>query len=215
MNDERSAAETPALQERAGALQRLQDTLVANGAHQLDAVGWHYIGRLAERARSTRHGKVQDLLHDKLEKALQAFASRTAEAPGAPAGPVPEPLPSPLARLLQEMGPMETEVAGHSALPGAQAAWRAGSPRVQQFRKQLRKISVRKQVRNAMAQAPQNAGPINSHMLVLRALGLMRDISPDYLDRFMVHVDSLLRLEDMHRTPAPARKTAAARSAKK
>jgi hypothetical protein len=47
-----------------------------------------------------------------------------------------------------------------------------------------------------MAQAPQNAGPINSHMLVLRSLGLMRDASPDYLSRFMGYVDTLLFLEE-------------------
>jgi hypothetical protein len=33
-------------------------------------------------------------------------------------------------------------------------------------------------------------------MLVLRSLGLMRDISPDYLNRFMAHVDTLLYLEE-------------------
>jgi hypothetical protein len=64
-----------------------------------------------------------------------------------------------------------------------------------------------------MAQAPQNAGPINSHMLVLRSLGLMRDISPDYLNRFMAHVDTLLCLEEAGKvklTPkraAPSAKT--------
>ncbi len=30
----------------------------------------------------------------------------------------------------------------------------------------------------------------------LRSLGLMRDISPDYLNRFMVHVDTLLCLDE-------------------
>ena len=61
--------------------------------------------------------------------------------------------------------------------------------------KQLGKISVQKQVTQAIAQAPQNAGPINSHMLVLRSLGLMRDLSPDYLNRFMGYVDTLLFLD--------------------
>ncbi len=68
---------------------------------------------------------------------------------------------------------------------------------MRQFRQQLGKISVQKQVNQAIAQAPQNAGPINSHMLVLRSLSLMRDISPDYLSRFMGYVDTLLSLEDV------------------
>jgi hypothetical protein len=69
------------------------------------------------------------------------------------------------------------------------------NPRVALFRQQLGKISVQKQVTQAIAQAPQNAGPINSHMLVLRSLGLMRDLSPDYLNRFMGYVDTLFFLD--------------------
>jgi hypothetical protein len=68
-------------------------------------------------------------------------------------------------------------------------------PHIVQFRQQLGKISVQKQVTQAIAQAPQNAGPINSHMLVLRSLSLMRDLSPDYLNRFMGYVDTLLFLD--------------------
>ena len=82
------------------------------------------------------------------------------------------------------------------------------SPRVRQFRKQLRQISVQKRVSKAIARAPQNAGPINSHMLVLRALGLMRDISPDYLNRIMTHVDTLLCLEEADRLRTAPKKTA-------
>jgi hypothetical protein len=79
---------------------------------------------------------------------------------------------------------------------------------VAQFRQQLGKISVQKQVTQAIAQAPQNAGPINSHMLVLRSLGLIRDLSPDYLNRFMGYVDTLLFLEDAGQNKAVTRKNA-------
>jgi hypothetical protein len=40
-------------------------------------------------------------------------------------------------------------------------------------------------------------------MVVLRSLALMRDISPDYLNRFMSYVDALLCLEQVDRE-APA-----------
>jgi hypothetical protein len=82
-------------------------------------------------------------------------------------------------------------------------------PRIVQFRQQLHRISVQKQVTQAIAQAPQNAGPINSHMLVLRSLGLMRDISPDYLNRFMGYVDTLLVLEAAGQSKALTKKAAA------
>jgi len=50
-------------------------------------------------------------------------------------------------------------------------------------------------VTQALGQAPKNAGPINSHMLVLRSLALMREISPDYLNQFTSYVDALLCLD--------------------
>jgi hypothetical protein len=34
-----------------------------------------------------------------------------------------------------------------------------------------------------------------TNMLVLRTLGLMRELSPDYLRRFMTHVETLLWLD--------------------
>jgi hypothetical protein len=117
-------------------------------------------------------------------------------------------LPSPLAQLLQEMTPASDETRPHkSSMPNA---WRAESPRIQQFRKQLGQISVQKQVTQAMAQAPQNAGPINSHMLVLRSLGQMREASPDYLGRFMVYLDTLLCLDAplASKPPNPKKRTA-------
>ena len=66
---------------------------------------------------------------------------------------------------------------------------------IRNFRNTWSRLSVNKQVTQAIEQAPENAGPLNSHMLVLRSLALMRDISPDYLNRFMSYVDTLLWLD--------------------
>lgn len=66
---------------------------------------------------------------------------------------------------------------------------------IRYFRNTWSKLSAEKQVSQALKQAPKNAGPINSHMLVLRSLALMREISPDYLNRFMSYADTLLRLD--------------------
>jgi hypothetical protein len=56
---------------------------------------------------------------------------------------------------------------------------------------------VGKRVTQALDQAPKNAGPINSHRLVLQSLALMREISPDYLNRFTSYVDALLCLDQV------------------
>lgn len=187
--------------ERATALlDRLRDA----GAMRVDPVGWHYIEVLAERTR-LQAAQVQAMLYDKLCRALEQLESRMATAPEAlPLPAAPATPPSALALLLQGMSPSP----GTKSVRAATSGWSGESPRVRQFRKQLHRISVQKQVSNAIAQAPLNAGPINSHMLVLRALGLMRDISPDYLNRFMSHVDTLLCLDEADKANPLPRKTA-------
>jgi len=176
-------------------LESLLNELRASDAPRRDAIGWHYIETLAQRLL-TQSGAAHALLSDKLQQALENFKASTAAAAREPdlrgqsSAPVSQ--ASPLSALLQDM---TRKTLGSSA--GHAHEWRTESPSIQQFRQRLSKISVQKQVTQAIAQAPQNAGPINSHMLVLRALGLMRDLSPDYLNRFMVHVDTLLSLEGM------------------
>jgi len=81
---------------------------------------------------------------------------------------------------------------------------------VREFRNTWSKLSAGKQVSQALGQAPKNAGPINSHMLVLRSLALMREISPDYLSRFMTYADTLLSLDQGEKDkPASPKKTPA------
>lgn len=172
----------------------------------LDPVGWHYTEQLSQRASETT-GLTRELLLAKREKALSEMNARwdakldAKKLSGEPGAATEAALPSPLAQLLQEMTPASGETQ-----PSQPKAWRAESPRIQQFRKQLGQISVQKQVSQAMAQAPQNAGPINSHMLVLRSLGLMREASPEYLGRFMVYLDTLLCLDAAMAVKQPVKK---------
>lgn len=65
----------------------------------------------------------------------------------------------------------------------------------QYFRETWSRLNVGKRVTQELHHLPQNAGPINSHRLVLRSLATMRDISPDYLSRFTSYVDTLLCLD--------------------
>ena len=187
---------TPA--QGSGLLQRVDGTAAA----QMDPVGWHYIQVLAERTR-TQTGPAQALLQAKLNKALAQMQARLPTPPNT-STPPPSRSPSPLSALLQHMAAPSAEHPLSTSSHG-----RMDKPRIVQFRQQLHRISVQKQVTQAIAQAPQNAGPINSHMLVLRSLGLMRDISPDYLNRFMGYVDTLLVLEAAGQSKALTKKAAA------
>lgn len=180
------------------ALALLQPSQAAEAA-QLDPVGWHYILVLAERTRN-QTGPAHALLQAKLNTAVTQLQLRLAK-PLTPSTLPSSQTPSPLSALLQDMAAPSAQrplsPSGHG---------RMDNPRVEEFRQQLGKISIQKQVTQAIAQAPQNAGPINSHMLVLRSLGLMRDLSPDYLNRFMSYVDTLLILEDSGQSKPASKK---------
>ena len=84
---------------------------------------------------------------------------------------------------------------------------------VQQFKQAWGRMQVQDQVGHALTQGPANAGPLNSHQLVVRTLGLMQDLSPDYLHHFMGHLDTLLRLDSLA-VPQAAKPAKAAKSAK-
>jgi hypothetical protein len=179
--------------------------LRANGAVTLHPIAWHYIEVLAQRARA-QNGPAQPLIYLKLQQRLSDIGARLkASAQNANAATASDQASagqSPLARLLRDMQHHHDDEPAPTPIRFGNR--HAEHPVVQEFRQQLDKIRVQKKVSEAIAQAPQNAGPINSHMLVLRSLGLMRDTSADYLSRFMTHVDTLLSLDaaqiDRHNT---------------
>lgn len=103
--------------------------------------------------------------------------------------------------------PVDSGVEGNSVAPAAEHRGpRAELKTMRYFRNTWSKLSVDKQVAQAIEQAPENAGPLNSHFLVLRALESMRDISPDYLNRFMSYVDTLLCLDHADKKNQPVAK---------
>ena len=79
---------------------------------------------------------------------------------------------------------------------------------VRRFRRTWTSLRIQDQVDEAVARKPANAGPLNSHVLVLQALDLMRELSPDYLERFLAHVETLQWLEKAATEPPakPARR---------
>lgn len=81
---------------------------------------------------------------------------------------------------------------------------------LRRFRQVWTKVAAQDKVQRALQREPRNAGPLNSHMLVLRTIELMRDLSPDYLARFVTQLDTLLWLEQA----SPPRAMASAAAAK-
>ncbi|NMG00268.1 DUF2894 domain-containing protein [Aromatoleum toluolicum] len=114
---------------------------------------------------------------------------------------------SPLSGLLAHIGRHTPEAAASSSGHGGGAAFPA-QPDLKSlsfFRSTWSRLSLDRQLTDAFAQAPENAGPLNSHHLVLQALGQMRDISPEYLRQFMSYVDALLWLDQADSSRIPAR----------
>lgn len=68
---------------------------------------------------------------------------------------------------------------------------------------ELRAIQARQAMERlideAIARTPEDAGPMNPHRMVTRAIKLMRTLSPEYLHHFAGYVDTLVWLERMGR----------------
>jgi hypothetical protein len=89
-------------------------------------------------------------------------------------------------------------IARHAPPAGPGLAAGGGTPdlkAVTYFRSTWSRLSADRRVTQSLAKVPDNAGPLNSHHLVHRALLLMRELSPEYLNRFMSYVDALLWID--------------------
>jgi hypothetical protein len=175
------------------------DALRGAGAERLDPARFRYLEALARRA-AQQPEPVRLLLEQTLRSALSEFAERLARASEV-AGDAPrmrrKVAPAPACAPLAELNAyIRTATAPD---PGAAPP---GEPRqpdelasVQRFRQAWTRSRTHERVDQASARKPANAGPLNSHVLVLQSLALMRELSPDYLRHFLVHVESLQWLE--------------------
>ncbi|WP_299815756.1 DUF2894 domain-containing protein, partial [Tardiphaga sp.] len=106
-----------------------------------------------------------------------------------------------LSELVSQLEPGLAGVPGHPPVHHAVSrTTAAGDPglelkTVRESRATWARMSVDKQLALAMKRGPENAGPINSHNLVLRSLAMMQGISPGYLSRMVSYVDTLLCLD--------------------
>lgn len=68
---------------------------------------------------------------------------------------------------------------------------------VRYFRRTWSRLDTDRQLTQAMAQAPDNAGPLNAHHLVLQALTQLQELSPAYVEHFLSYADTLLWLDQI------------------
>lgn len=199
---EQAAATRSAADGEAGA--RLE-ALRASGVDRFDPVRFAYLDALTRRAAGQPPAIRQPLLAKVVrEAAALANRHRLAPAPATTGAPAASPLGELLAYIGQQaVAPADARpsVLGSDApaIPPVKPEPRnATAPElktVAYFRNTWSRLSTEQQLTQTLAQAPENAGPMNSQHLVLRSLQLMRDLAPDYLQGFMSYVDTLVWLE--------------------
>ncbi|WP_414729298.1 DUF2894 domain-containing protein [Zhongshania aliphaticivorans] len=67
----------------------------------------------------------------------------------------------------------------------------------QSLRVHQQRRAAEKRVELAIAEGPESPGPLNPQMLAIKALSIMRDISPHYLNRYVAYLDTLFWVEQL------------------
>lgn len=184
----------------AAGLQSVLDTLRTNGAAERDPIRLIYVEALARRIAAQ-----PEAIRRLLDAKLGATASQLAARPETPpaemsrdnaASPLAELLahinqhahaPSDVVRSTTQTTSIDRDFGHKRQAPELKS--------VAYFHETWSKLSTEQQLTQTLAQAPENAGPMNAQHLVLRSLQVMRDIAPDYLQGFMSYIDTLIWLE--------------------
>jgi hypothetical protein len=183
--------------------------LRASGAERDDPVRFAYLVALTRRIASQPEAVRQLLIAKTAALAVELAARPTPPHAASPETAAPSPLADLLAYISQHalVQSAATQTATASVAvnrnfrPISQNAPAGRNPPAQElksvayFRHTWSRLSTEQQLTQTLAQAPANAGPMNSQHLVLRSLETMRDISPDYLQGFMSYIDALIWLD--------------------
>ncbi len=196
------------------------NALQASGAERHDPVRFAYLAALSRRAATATEPVRQLLLAKSADLSDKLAAHSTPPRAASPERTAPSPLAELLAYISQHAHVQSdaTQPATASVTvnrnfrPNFQNSSVGHSPpaaelkSVTYFRNTWSRLSTEQQLTQTLAQAPANAGPMNSQHLVLRSLEVMRDISPDYLQAFMSYIDALIWLDHADPSrPSPSR----------
>lgn len=175
------------------------DTWRQQGSDRMDPLRFERLAALARRTAG-QHGTVRALLDTRLAEQMARYADdlttvpvhrapRTASAaPAARAG-------SALSILLDHLA--RQAAASDGIADDTTASPRPAFDRLDDVRRICAAVRSDSQLRQALEQAPENTGPLNSTRLVHRALTQMHDLSPEYLQTFMAYIDTLASVEAM------------------
>ncbi|OVZ60836.1 hypothetical protein CDO44_07720 [Pigmentiphaga sp. NML080357] len=162
------------------------------GAHRLDPVRFHFIEALARRAAG-HTGEARRILDERLARLLAAYEQDVEKAGGLADGGEQ----GAAIDQGQSSGGGLAELAAR--LDASRAAAEAGGDLdvLEYFRNLWARLRVGSELRQAMENVPENAGPLNSLHLVHQSLMLMHDVAPEYLRHFLSYADALSWMERM------------------
>ena len=175
--------------------------LRAVGEERVDPVRFRFIEALAERSAG-QPSAVQAVLAHKLARALADYQQRCSAA-RAMRLPYPAPVTphSPLADLVRLLGASDEASPGSADAVRDALAGRSGSSSplpvlvelrsLEQDRSKWKRLHVQQQLARSLAQVPDNPGPLNSQLLLLRALQRLQTLSSGYLEAFISQVETL------------------------
>jgi hypothetical protein len=154
------------------------------GADRFDPVRFRVIEAMERRAMA-HDGETRRVLDAKIAGLVDAYAGDLAAKEKTKASDS-EPPSGPLAGLVDYIA----NARELTAYPEMAA--------LEYFRQTWNTLSTERQFRQSLAQVPGNAGPLNSSSLVHRSLSLMRELSPGYLQQFLLYADALSWLEELN-----------------
>lgn len=166
----------------------------ARGAERMDPVRFAFIEALATRLRA-HAGEARRLLDARLSGLITAYAN---DLTGWTSSPTQAGALSTDDRALRTLVTMLQQRTPAAAIPTTPSD--APSPgqvpaALEEARRVWTQIRTDSQVRASLDDVPADAGPLNSGMLVHRAIHFMRDVSPGYLQHFIAYADTLSSLE--------------------
>lgn len=170
----------------------------AQGADRADPARFDILQALAARV-GAHEGEARRLLDARLAGLMRAYAEGLTQRPPAAPAPASRHATVPTSGLRELVAALQTRadhVPGPDAPPAAPAQLTAA-------RETWSRVRIDSQLRASLHDVPEDAGPLNSGMLVHRALHLMRAVSPGYLQHFIAYADTLSSLEQFQQAAAP------------
>ncbi len=171
---------------------------------RVDPVRCRFIEALARRAQAQPAGEARRRLDERVAGLVATYRADAAHAASRslPAPSIDPPRRGPLAALVDRLAQGTTppgDAAAATAWSAPAGSARAAAPielkALEHVRNTWSRLDADRRLSQSLAAVPDNAGPLNSHHLVHRALSEMRATSPAYLHRFMAYVDALFWLD--------------------